>query len=124
MRAAAWPATFDTRFTFGPHGVSLGGRSKNETMAPTKSTINVELSAKQQAMLQRQLESGHYENANQVIQDALRLMDERDAMFDAWLRGEVNAAMADKRPSVTAETVFKRLEASHARRVRAPKRGK
>jgi hypothetical protein len=32
--------------------------------------------------------------------------------------------MADKRASVPAETVFKRLEARHARRVKAPKRGK
>ncbi|MGA7804320.1 ribbon-helix-helix domain-containing protein [Bradyrhizobium sp.] len=92
-------------------------------MASTKA-INVELSAKQQAILQRQLESGHYENANEVIDDALRLMNERDAIFDEWLRGEVNAAMADKRASVPAETVFKRLEARHARRVKAPKRGK
>ena len=87
-------------------------------------TINVELSAKQQAILQRQLESGHYESANEVIDDALRLMNERDAVFDEWLRGEINAVMADKRASVPAETVFKRLEARHARRVKAPKRGK
>jgi antitoxin ParD1/3/4 len=93
-------------------------------MASTKATLNVELSAKQQAILQRQLESGHYENANEVIDDALRLMNERDAVFDEWLRGEVNAVMADKRAPVPAETVFKRLEARHARRVKAPKRGK
>jgi hypothetical protein len=51
--------------------------------------------------------------------DALRLMSERGAMFDEWLRGEVVAALSDKRPPVPIKDVFKRLEARHNRRVRA-----
>ena len=77
--------------------------------------LSIELDEKQQAMLQRQLESGRYKSANEVIDDALRLMNERHAVFDEWLRGEVNAVMANKRAPVPAETVFKRLEARHAR---------
>lgn len=85
--------------------------------------LSVELGTKQQAILRRQLDSGRYEDASEVVNDALRLMNERDAVFDEWLRGEVTAAMADKRPPVPIEDVFKRLEARHARRMRATKRG-
>jgi antitoxin ParD1/3/4 len=90
-------------------------------MATTK-PISVELGP-QQAILQRQLESGLYENASEVVRDALRLMESRDAVFDEWLRGEVKASLADKRPSVPAEDVFTGIEARHKRRVKAAKRG-
>jgi antitoxin ParD1/3/4 len=85
--------------------------------------ISVELGAKQQAILQRQLDSGRYEDASEVVNDALRLMSERDAVFDEWLRGEVAASLGDKRPPVPIEDVFKRLEARHNRRVKAAQRG-
>ena len=39
------------------------------------------------------------------------------------LRQKVEAAMADKRPSVPAEDVFKRLRGRHQRRMKAAKRG-
>lgn len=86
--------------------------------------ISIELGAKQQMILRQQLDSGRYENANEVMNDALRLLSERDAVFDDWLRGEVTAALADKRPAVPAEDVFKRLEARHRRRVKAATRGR
>lgn len=85
--------------------------------------ISVELGTKQQAILRQQLDSGRYEDASEVVNDALHLMSERDAVFDEWLRSEVAAVMADKRPPVPIEDVFKRLEARHARRLKAAKRG-
>jgi antitoxin ParD1/3/4 len=84
--------------------------------------IKVELGA-QQASLQRHLESGQYDNASEVVRDALRALDEREAVYDGWLRAKVNASMANKKPNIPAETVFKRLEARHARRMKAAKRG-
>jgi antitoxin ParD1/3/4 len=84
--------------------------------------IRVELGA-QQASLQRHLESGQYDNASEVVRDALRALDERDAVYDEWLRTKVNTSMASKKPSIPAEAVFKRLEARHARRMKAAKRG-
>jgi antitoxin ParD1/3/4 len=84
--------------------------------------IRVELGA-QQASLQRHLESGHYDDASEVVRDALRALDERDAVYDEWLRAKVNASMANKKPGIPAEAVFKRLEARHARRLKATKRG-
>jgi antitoxin ParD1/3/4 len=93
---------------------------KTAAMANTKA-ISVELGA-QQASLQRHLESGHYDNASEVIRDALRALDQRDAVFDEMLRAQVLASMANKRPRVAAADVFKRLEARHVRRAKAAKR--
>ena len=91
-------------------------------MASSKA-INVELNTQQQALLQRQLENGHYDSVNEVFADALRALDERGAVYDDFLRAKVKASMANKKPSIPAETVFQRLEARHSRRVKAAKRG-
>jgi antitoxin ParD1/3/4 len=91
-------------------------------MASTKA-ISVELSPGQRAILERQLESGRYQTASEVVGDALRLMADRDAVFDSWLREEVRASMADTQPPAPIDAVFRRLEARHARRVKATKRG-
>jgi Arc/MetJ-type ribon-helix-helix transcriptional regulator len=56
-------------------------------MAPSKA-ISVELKAQQQAMLQRQLESGHYDTVDEIIGDALRALDERDAVYDEAGKGD------------------------------------
>lgn len=93
-------------------------------MASTKAVISVELGVKQQAILHRQLATGHYENASEVLQDALRALDERDAVYDEWLRKKVQASMANKKPNIPAEVAFQRIEARHARKVKAAtKRG-
>jgi antitoxin ParD1/3/4 len=88
----------------------------------TPRMISVDLGA-QRASLQRRLESGQYENASEVLRDALRALDWRDAALDELLRAEVRASMADKRSPVPAEIVFQRLEARHARKMKAAKRG-
>lgn len=90
-------------------------------MAPGK-TINVDLGTKQ-ASLQRHLDSGHYENASEVLQDALEALDERSVVDDAWLREEVNTSMADKRSGVPIDVAFKRVRARIARSTNAAKRG-
>lgn len=91
-------------------------------MAANKA-ISVQLKAQQQAILQRQLDSGHYENASEVFQDALMALDERDAVYTEWLRAKAKASMANKKPSIPAEVVFDQLEARHARKVKVAKRG-
>lgn len=84
--------------------------------------ISIELGEKQQAILQQQLESGRYDNASEVLNDALRLMRERDAVFDAWLREEVLASVSDKRPAAPIDEAFKRVRARIKRKVKAGKR--
>jgi antitoxin ParD1/3/4 len=84
--------------------------------------IQVDLGA-QHASLKRRLESGQYDDASDVVKAALRALDREEATLDDVLREEVRASMADKRPSVPAEDVFRRLETRHARRVKAARRG-
>jgi antitoxin ParD1/3/4 len=85
--------------------------------------ISIELGARQQAILRQQLDSGRYESASEVVSDALRLMSERDAVFDEWLRAEVQASVADKRAPAPIDEVFKRIRAKVARSAKAQKRG-
>jgi antitoxin ParD1/3/4 len=75
------------------------------------------------ASLERRLKSGQYDNASEVLRQALRALDREDAMLDEVLREKVMAAMADRRPSVPAGDVFKRLRAHGRRKVKAAKRG-
>lgn len=90
-------------------------------MAQTK-TISVDLGTKQPS-LQRHLDSGRYQTASEVLQDALDALDERSAADDEWLRAKVAASMANTKPSVPIDIVFERLEARHARNVKGTKRG-
>ena len=88
----------------------------------TSKPISVTLGPLQRS-LDRRLKSGEYDSASEVLRHALRALDREDAVLDEALRDQVRAAMADRRPSVPAEDVFKRLRAHHARRVKASKRG-
>ena len=47
-----------------------------------------------EAFVQGQLASGRYNNASEVLRDALRLMEERDAKLQA-LRATLNASIRD-----------------------------
>ena len=98
-------------------------QTKDRAMAPTKATVSVELSAKQQAILQRQLENGHYDSASEVLQDALMALDARDAVYTEWLRQKVRASMANKRPSSPIDAVFDRVRAKVARKGKVVERG-
>ena len=84
--------------------------------------IRVDLGA-QQASLQRHLDSGRYEDASDVVRDALRALDHRDALLDEVLRDDVRASMADKRPGSSIDAVFKRVRAKVVRKVTSAKRG-
>ena len=83
-------------------------------MASSKA-INVTLGA-QQSLLDRRLDSGMYNDASDVVRHALRALDREDAALDEILRAKVKASMANKKPSIPAEVVFKRIQARHARK--------
>jgi antitoxin ParD1/3/4 len=85
--------------------------------------IRIELGETQQAILRQQLNSGRYENASEVVSDALKLMRQRDAVFDEWLRTDVLAAIADKHPPAPIDEVFKRVRSRVARKAKAAKSG-
>jgi antitoxin ParD1/3/4 len=85
--------------------------------------LKIELGDYQQAILDRQIELGNYEDANDVVNDALRQMGERQAEFDDWLREEVRASLADPRPPIPLEEAFRRARANIDRATKGAKRG-
>ena len=50
-------------------------------------TQTLTLSPELAALIREKVESGRYGNANQVLEEALRLLDERDRI--EWLRAEI-----------------------------------
>jgi antitoxin ParD1/3/4 len=71
-----------------------------------------------ETFVQAQLASGRYNNASEVVRDALRLMEERErrlaALDAALVRG---IADADAGRVTPAEAVLDRLEAKYTRMV-------
>lgn len=45
--------------------------------------MNEPLSSEQEKLIMRKVESGHYSSPDEVIDEALRLLDERDRKLDA-----------------------------------------
>lgn len=82
------------------------------------------LGAHYEAFVQAQLASGRYNNASEVLRDALRLMEDRDrrlAALDASIaRGVADADAGRIRP---ARSVTERLKAKYSRDAAGGKRG-
>jgi antitoxin ParD1/3/4 len=62
------------------------------------------------------VKSGAYASASEVMRAALRALDREEAAVNDWLRQRVEESLADPRPSIPADKVFKRLRAHHAGR--------
>ncbi len=79
---------------------------------PTSYTIGKHF----ESFVQAQLASGRYNNASEVLRDALRLMEDRERKLAA-LDAAIARGMADINAGrvTDADTVFDRLEAKYAR---------
>jgi hypothetical protein len=55
------------------------------------------------------------DQTDDVVRDALRALDWRNAVPDELLRAKVRASMAIKKPSTPIDAVFKRVRARVAR---------
>lgn len=65
--------------------------------------------------LKKQIESGRYSSASEVVRDALRLLEEQEELREAQiknLREKVQEGI-NSGPGVPAEEVFSRLEAKY-----------
>jgi antitoxin ParD1/3/4 len=65
------------------------------------------------------VQSGAYASVSEVVRAAVRALDREEAAVTQWLREQVHESLADPRPNIPAEDVFKRLRRLHARRVKA-----
>lgn len=84
----------------------------------TSKPITVTL-GKQQAFLDRQLESGEFESASEVVRAGLRALErEERARNEVWRR-LIQESLDDPRPDIPGEEVFAELEALHDERVKA-----
>lgn len=72
-----------------------------------------------QKRVEARVKSGAYASASEVLRAAVRALDREDAAVEDWLRQRVEESLNDPRPSAPARTVFKRLRAHHAARVKA-----
>ena len=77
----------------------------------------------QQAILDARLASGEYDSASEVVRAALRALDRETVALEAVMRARIAEALADPRPDIPAEEVFRRLEQKHAARLKAAGRG-
>jgi antitoxin ParD1/3/4 len=59
-------------------------------------TINFQIGGQSEAYVKGQLDSGRYTDASEVVEDALRLMEERDQR-KAEIRTKIAAGMASAR---------------------------
>lgn len=87
---------------------------------------NVELGQHFDGFIQRQVESGRFQNASDVVRAALRLLQDQETSLAerrAELMRSIDAAFDDAGPSIPASQVFASLRAHHAERVKAEEHG-
>ena len=57
--------------------------------------MNISLTKHFDDFVQRQVETGRYDNSSEVIRAALRLLEDHDAMTHAKVRGAIDRGLAD-----------------------------
>ena len=79
------------------------------------------LNENHERIIRKQLESGRYEDASDVVSAALEMLDDAGDGFDRWLREEIPARMAelDANPDIAipADEVFAEIDALHRARL-------
>lgn len=83
-------------------------------MAADGSTLTVDL-GDQMRVVQERVQDGSYASPDEVIQAALRDFDRGGIADDAWLVELAEKSLADPRPSLPAEQVFRELRAKYGR---------
>ncbi|WP_426128426.1 type II toxin-antitoxin system ParD family antitoxin [Pararhizobium sp. PWRC1-1] len=76
---------------------------------------NVALGKHYEEFVKKQLESGRYSNASEVVRAALRLLEDSDAARERWLNDEIpgryDQLMADPKIGIPSEAVRARFKA-------------
>ncbi len=78
---------------------------------------NYALNDHYESFIKKQLESGRYNNASEVVRAGLRMLEDFEAEREKWLREEMPTRLVelqgDPMKGIPADTVFSRLEARH-----------
>lgn len=81
----------------------------------------ISLPAEHAAFIDRQVASGAFASASEVVRAGLRALQERDAAVERWLAEEVapayDALAADPDRARPIDEVFAEIRARHARRL-------
>jgi antitoxin ParD1/3/4 len=82
---------------------------------------SVALSPHYEDFIKRQIESGRYNNASEVVRAGLRMLEDYEASRERWLKEEIPARLreidADPSIGIPAEQVFDELKARHRARL-------
>jgi antitoxin ParD1/3/4 len=75
-----------------------------------------------ESFIKKQLDSGRYNNASEVVRAGLRMLEDFETSRERWLREDIPARMAqllaDPGLGIPAETVLDRIEALHQAHMR------
>lgn len=78
---------------------------------------NFALNDHYESFIRKQLKSGRYNNASEVVRAGLRMLEDYEAEREKWLREEIPSRLVelqqDRIKGIPADTVFSRLEARH-----------
>jgi antitoxin ParD1/3/4 len=93
---------------------------------PPAEKLSITLPAEMARMIREKVEGGAYASNSEVIREALRTWQEREAMKARRLdeiRQKIAESVNDPRPSLTANEVTKRLKTLHQKTVKARRHG-
>lgn len=82
---------------------------------------SIALNEHYERFIRRQLESGRYNNASEVVRAGLRMLEDFEEAREKWLRNEIPGRLdeleADVSTGVSLDSAFARLEARHHARL-------
>ena len=83
-------------------------------MGSTQNTVTVDLGPYREAV-EKRVKSGSYASPDEVIQAGLHALEREETGTNEWLTQLAEEALADPRPSVPADQVFRNLRAKFGR---------